>query len=183
MKSQEASQRYAKALYRLATESKKLDETLNQLREFATAVEKDQQLSYFFTAPVVNADDQKEALRKFFEKKQFTEEMKSLLLLLAEKKRLGLLSDIALAFQAVVDESRGVARGQVVSAATLFPEERQKLEATISKYTGKKAVLEYHENRDLLGGLVAKVGSYTFDDSLDTQLRTMNDALTKRRAH
>jgi F-type H+-transporting ATPase subunit delta len=83
----------------------------------------------------------------------------------------------------VVDESRDVARGDVVSASTLFPDERQKLEATISRYTGKKAVLEYHEDKKLLGGLVARVGSYTFDDSLDTQLRMMNDALTKRRAH
>ena len=183
MKSQEAVQRYAKAFYNLATEKKKLDVALNELREFSSAVEKDKDLHYFFTSPIVRAEDQKAALEKFFGKKNLSEETKSLLLLLAEKRRFQLLPGIADAFQTVVDEARGVARGQVVSATTLFPEERQKLETTISRHTNKKAVLEYHEDKKLLGGLVAKVGSFTFDDSLDTQLRVMNEALTKRRAH
>jgi F-type H+-transporting ATPase subunit delta len=183
MKTQEASVRYAKALFELVVEGSKLEETLNQLREFTSAMEKDSELKYFFTAPVVKAEDQKLALEAFFAKKIFTEEMKSLLLLLSKKGRFKLLPGIASAFQSEVDASRGVVRGQVLSATTLVPEERNKLEATISRYTGKKAVLEYHEDTKLLGGLVARVGSYTFDDSLETQLRMMSDALTKRRAH
>ena len=99
--------------------------------------------------------------------------------LLAEKRRFGLLEGIVNAFQTVVDGSRGIERGDVHSAATLFPEERTKLESTISRYTDKKAVLEYHENKNLLGGLVAQVGSYTFDDSLETQLRLIKDAFKK----
>jgi F-type H+-transporting ATPase subunit delta len=183
MKGHEVAHRYAKALYTLSVESEKLDVVLNELREFSSAVQKDADLKYFFTAPVVKAEEQKTVLVKLFEKKAFADEVKSLLSLLAEKRRLNLLPQISEALQSVVDASRGVTRGQVSSATTLFPEERQKLEATISKYTGKKAVLEYHEDRTLLGGLVARVGSYTFDDSLETQLRTMNDALTKRRSH
>src|ERR1700683_2515482 len=174
MKSQEAAQRYAKALYAISTEKNKLEGTLNELREISSAIEKDTDLHYFFTAPVVKGDDQRAALEKFFEKTSVSDEVKSLLILLTEKRRFSLLTGIAAAFQAVVDGARDVARGQVVSAATLFPEERIKLEATISRYTGKKAVLEYHEDRKLLGGLVARVGSFTFDDSLETQLRMMN---------
>ncbi len=183
MKGQEAAQRYAKAFYALTTEKNKLDTALNELREFSIAVQKEPELNYFFTSPIVTADDQKGALDKFFEKKALSDETKSLLHLLAEKRRFGLLSQIASAFQSVVDEARAVARGQVVSASTLSPEERQKLEVTISRHTNKKAVLEYHEDKGLLGGLVAQVGSFTFDDSLDTQLRVMKEVLTKRRAH
>jgi F-type H+-transporting ATPase subunit delta len=183
MKNLEAAGRYAKALFNLATEKDSIDSALNELREFNKAIEKDSDLHHFFNAPVVKAEEQKAALDAFFEKKTFSEEVRGLLLLLGEKRRFSLLPAISAAFQAVVDESRGVTRGQVKSATTLFPEERQKLEATISRYTGKKAVLEYHEDKNLLGGLVANVGSFTFDDSLETQLRLMNDALTKRRAH
>jgi F-type H+-transporting ATPase subunit delta len=52
----------------------------------------------------------------------------------------------------------------------------------VAQVTGKKVILEYKEDASLLGGLIAEVGSLTFDDSLETQLRTMNEEL-KRRAH
>jgi len=183
MRQKEASQRYAKALYELAIKNSNVDQVLNEVREFATAISKDAEIWAFFTRPIITTEVQKEALGKFLEKKKMTEEVRGILVLLAEKKRFALLPEIAAAFQAVVDASRGVARGQVSSAATLFPEERQKLEETISRYSGKKAVLEYHENKILIGGLVARVGSYTFDDSLETQLRLMKDSLIQRRAH
>jgi F-type H+-transporting ATPase subunit delta len=64
----------------------------------------------------------------------------------------------------------------------LGPEQRQLLETRISKVTGKKVILEYKTDESLLGGLVAEVGSLTFDDSLDTQLKLLNEEL-KRRAH
>jgi len=183
MRSQEASQRYARALYNLSIERGNIDAVLNEIREFNKTLAADVEIDGFFNRPVVKSDDQKEALEKFFEKQKFSEEVRGLLMLLAQKRRFGLLPGITHAFQAVVDSSRSVARGDVFSATILFPEERQKLEATISRYTQQKAVLEYHEDKSLLGGLVAKVGSYTFDDSLETQLRLMKEALTKRRAN
>jgi F-type H+-transporting ATPase subunit delta len=183
MRSTEAASRYAKALYELARDAKRIDPVLNELREFATAMQKDKQLHGFLTGPLVSSQEHAKALETLFGKKQFSEETKGLLTLLARKRRFELLADIATSFQSIVDEALGVARGQVYSATTLFPEDRQRLEITISKYTAKKAVLEYHEDKSLLGGLVAKVGSYTFDDSLETQLRLMKEDLKKRRSH
>ena len=183
MRNTEAAQRYAKALFQLATEKDRVDDVLNELRAFASSVKKNEVLESFFVGPAVTSSIQKDALKKFFEAKPFSPEVQGLLLLLAEKRRFPLLEEIAESFQSVVDKARGMSRGSVSSATTLVPEERTKLEATISRYTGQKAVLEYHEDKSLLGGLVAKVGSYTFDDTLETQLRLMKDALKKRRAN
>jgi F-type H+-transporting ATPase subunit delta len=183
MRVQEASQRYARALYKIATENKQVETVLNQVREFNLSLQKDPDVESFFTGPSVSAENQKKVLTALFEKKSFSEEVQGLLLLMADKRRFSLLAGVVAAFEAAVDASRGVARGDVESATTLFPEERQKLESTISRYTGKKAVLEYHENKKLLGGLVAQVGSFRFDDSLETQLRLMKDALKNRRSN
>src|SRR5258708_7722096 len=133
MKNQEASQRYAKALYTLAVENKTVDEVLNQVREFNDAIEKDGELMAFFTGPTIKKEDQRSTLEQFFSKKPLSEEVRGLLFLLTEKRRLALLPEIALSFQAVVDNAQGVARGKVHSATTLFPEDRQRLEATISR--------------------------------------------------
>jgi F-type H+-transporting ATPase subunit delta len=180
MKHEQAAQRYAKALYEIATENKQSESVLNQIREINSAIFKEEDTKLFFTGPVVKAEERKKVLQALFDKKKVAEEVRGLLMLLAEKQRFSLLPQIVHDFQSEVDASLGVARGGVESATTLFPEDRQRLENTISRYTGKKAVLEYHENKNLLGGLVARVGSFTFDDSLDSQLRLMREALNKR---
>lgn len=183
MKSREAAQRYAQALFSLATEHKRAEEILNEVREMNDAINGDPDLKDFFSAPVVKAEEQKQALQGLFAKKKMTEEVRSILMLLAEKRRLPLFSQIASELQHAVDASKGVARGHVRSAATLSLDDRKKLEMTISRHTGQKAVLEYNEDKSLLGGLVAQVGSFTFDDSLETQLRLLRDGLKRRRAN
>jgi F-type H+-transporting ATPase subunit delta len=183
MKSQEAAQRYAKALFEIVKEKKSIEAGLNQLREFTKALEKDKEAYGFFTTPTVPKDSRMKVLEGIFQKQTFSEEVKGLLTILVDKNRFELLPAITRAFEKSVDDSQGVVRGKVESATTLVPEERQNLENTISRYTGKKVVLEYQENKELLGGLVARVGSYTFDDSLETQLHLMREALANRRSH
>lgn len=183
MRSQEVAQRYARALFKFSQEEKAVEGVLNQVREVNSAIEGDESLKLFFTGPAVNKSEQVSALAKLFENKKISEPVKGLLSVLAQKRRLAYLPDIVTAFQTAVDESQGISRGTVVSATTLFPEDRLALEATISRYTGKKVVLEYNEDPKLVGGLVAKVGSYTFDDTLETQLSLLRESIKKRRAH
>ncbi|MCC6276690.1 MAG: ATP synthase F1 subunit delta [Oligoflexia bacterium] len=183
MKSQEAALRYARALYEIVKEKKSVESGLNQLREFTKALNKDVEIQSFFVSPSVSKELRQKVLDALFEKSNIQDELKGLLTILVEKNRMMLLEAITISFEKIVDESLGVVRGQVESATTLIPEERQNLEKTISRYTGKKVVLEYQENKELLGGLVARVGSYTFDDSLESQLRLMKEALVNRRAH
>ncbi len=187
MKHSEAAKRYARALFDIATENKDVEPVLNQLREVNSALQKDETLRQFFSVPVVKAADQKKVLDALFSTKgllggkKFSEETQSLLLLLVSKRRLYLLPEIVLAFQSAVDAANGVDRGSVKSAGTLFADERKQLEAIISKHTGKKVVLEYLEDKNLLGGLIAQVGTFVFDDSLETQLRLLPQYL--RRSH
>ena len=183
MRNQEISQRYARALFELSKENKNVEEVLNQLREINHAFEKDKELKSFFTGPTVGSKTQLEALNGVFATKKFNEVAKGFLTILAQKRRFEFLPDIVTSLQATVDDSHGIARGDVRSASTLLPEERDGLERTISRYTRKKVVLEYHEDQKLVGGLVAKVGSFTFDDTLETQLRLMREAIKKRRAN
>ena len=116
------------------------------------------------------------------QKSAASEGVKSLLILLAKKNRFSEWKNVVNAFQAKTDEAHGVVRGVVRSASPLVPENRQKLEARVAQVTGKKVILEYKQDPTLLGGMVAEVGSLTFDDSLETQLRLLNEDL-KRRAH
>jgi F-type H+-transporting ATPase subunit delta len=156
MRNQEISLRYARALFELAKENKKVEPVLNQLRAVNDSIKNNSEISDFFTGPTTPKETQQKILSELFKVKNLDEEVRGLLTILVEKRRFEFLTDIVTQFQTAVDDSQGIVRGDVRSASILLPEERQDLEKTISKYTGKKVVLEYHENKDLVGGLVAK---------------------------
>lgn len=183
MRTSELARRYAKAVFQLTEKNASVETALNQLRAVSEAIEKAPDLKGFFVSPVIKAEDHEKTFENLFEKKDFLLEVKGLLMVLASNRRLANLGEVVSALQLEVDQSRGVDHGLVKSATTLVPEERAAIEKIISKYTGKKAVMEYQEDKALLGGLVAHVGSFTFDDSLDTQLERMKEDLKNRGAH
>ena len=73
-------------------------------------------------------------------------------------------------------------RGTVKSAKPLSEDAKKDLESRINKILNKKIILTYKEESTLLGGVVAQVGGWTFDDSIETHLTKLNEDLN-RRAH
>jgi F-type H+-transporting ATPase subunit delta len=178
----EVSKRYAKALFQSVGAGVDFTSVLSELREIEKAIFQNPEIAKFFESPLINSEEKSTLLKTALEKASVSETVKSLAVVMASRERMGEWSGLVQAFQLQADELNGVVRGTVRCARPLGPEQRQTVEARISQVTGKKVILEYKLDETLLGGLVAEVGSLTFDDSLETQLRLMNEDL-KRRAH
>src|SRR4051812_3812593 len=116
MRNQEVAQRYARAIFQLARENKTEEKALQDLREIDKAVSGNEGLQRFFTVPVISAQERKAALDKLFEKNEVVLEVKNLLFKLVERGRFALLPGIVQGFQAEVDGSHGIVRGNVKSA-------------------------------------------------------------------
>jgi F-type H+-transporting ATPase subunit delta len=69
---------------------------------------------------------------------------------------------------------------QFVLQARLAQESRTKIEDIVTKVTRKKVILSFVEDAKLIGGTVAQVGGWTFDDSLESHLRRLNEDLNRR---
>ncbi len=179
MRYSEVASRYAKALFMLSKEAGSQNEIYSQLQFLADAMEKDPEIMTFLTSPLVT-NENKESVFKNGLNGKFSGETKSFLLLLAKKGRVELIPEIVLAFQSLIDDANGITRGTVKSPVPLSQEEQKRIEDTVSRYTGKKVILSYEENKDIIGGLVAEVGSYTFDDSLTSHLTRLNEELNRR---
>lgn len=177
----EAAQRYAAALFEAAKEVNVQDKILEELRAAHKAFSSEE-LNSFFASKGASEDEKAKALLSSFDKLGWSELFKSFLTVLTKNNRTNLVSEIAIAYQSVIDASNGITRGVVKSASPLSPDDRKKLEEKISTVIKKKIILEYKEDKSLIGGLVAQVGSYSFDDTLETQLSLLNEEL-KRRAH
>jgi F-type H+-transporting ATPase subunit delta len=175
----EVSKRYAKALFDYAQDGKKLDLVTAQLSQLSSALEGDESVREFIGSPVVTGAEKMSALKAALGP-QISEEILNLTGLLMEKNRLDLLSQVAQAFTLIADESKGVTRGTVKSASALNEDARRKIEGTVAEITKKRVILNYEEDKTIMGGLVAQVGGWTFDDSLQSHLVRLSEELNRR---
>ncbi|MGZ3722732.1 MAG: ATP synthase F1 subunit delta [Bdellovibrionales bacterium] len=171
--------RYARALYGLAAEKNEQDAVFEKMRALSEAFSADAQVSQYLFSPVVRPADKVAALEKLVAALTLPESLQKFVLLLAKKNRLGVFKDIVTAYQQIADDAHGVTRGTVRSATVLDPDERKRIETLVGRATKKQVILNYKEDPALLGGLVAEVGSFTFDDSLISHLKRINEQLNR----
>lgn len=182
MRNIQIATRYARALYNLSKEKHEQDAVFSQMRVMEEAFRHDKEVAEFVHSPVIRPADKVKAMEKLVAAVGLSDVLKNFVLLLAKKNRLPIFTDVVTAFQTISDEAHGVTRGVVRSAAVLGPEDRKRVEEIVSRATKKQVILTYKEDPTLLGGLVAEVGSYTFDDSLTSHLKRIKEQLT-RSAH
>lgn len=171
--------RYAKAVYMQAKENNEQDALFNEMRSFDQSFSSDKEISDYFQTPLIRPTDKVKALEGLLGKIKVSDTLKNFLLLLAKKNRLGIFHEITNAYEVIADEAHGVTRGTVRSATVLGPEDRKRIEQLVSKATKKQVILTYKEDPSLVGGLVAEVGSFTFDDSITSHLKRINEQLTR----
>lgn len=180
MRVNEVSKRYAKALLAAAKQKGQDSKVAGEIIAVAKIVSADSQIKEYFANPMVAVEQKMTAVKTAFEGKGLSEEVTNLLLLLAEKARLGLVEEIAEAYQALVDSEQGITRGVVKSARPIDASVKAELEKKIEQVLKKKIVLTFQEDAKLLGGVVAHVGGWTFDDSIETHLKKINEELNRR---
>jgi F-type H+-transporting ATPase subunit delta len=178
MKSLQLGGRYAKALYQLASEQNQQDQVFTQIRTIAEAIHSDPAIIEFLSSPMIRPTEKEKAFEGAFKSVTVSDLVKNFVFLLARKQRLDVFDDIVTVYQTLSDQKHGMVRGTVRSTTVLTPEERKRIEETVNRVTKKQSLLTYKEDPHLLGGMVAEVGSYTFDDSLASHLRRMNEQLT-----
>jgi len=173
----QVSKRYAKALYG-AVKDKVV--TLNELRVLVKIISDDPVVYHFFASHSQSEIQKLEILSKAIQDKGLTEESSNFLKLLIGKGRLIHLKDILTSYEALVDSENGVTRGIVKSAVKLDADARQKIESVVSHFVKKKVILNYTEDSKLVGGVVAQVAGWTFEDTLDSHLRRLKEDLNRR---
>ncbi len=180
MKSNTLAKRYAKAIFSLSLDNRSQEKVLNDLRALSYAFDSDASIKAFFNSPMITGSQKASTLSKALEGRAPTEEVNQFLMLLAKKDRLPIFSDIVEAFQAEIDAANNVCRGVVKSTIALGPAERTQIEKTVEGVLKKKVIMTYKVDPSVIGGLVAQVGSHTFDDSLSTHLKRMSEELKRR---
>jgi F-type H+-transporting ATPase subunit delta len=99
------------------------------------------------------------------------------LFVVIDHRRTALLGEVSAAFESVMDERLGIARAEVASARPLDERQRQEIIAGLAKLTGRQARAQFRIDKDLIGGVTARVGSTVYDGSIRGQLEGLRQRL------
>lgn len=180
MRPYELAKRYAKAISELSLANQTQEKVFSDLRVLATIFGENESIVNFLTTPLIKSSEREAVLKTALTGQGVSQEAMNLVLLLAEKSRLILFPEIVKAFEAESDLVNNVCRGTVRSATVLDAKERQSIESKVEQVLNKKVIMSYKVDPAVIGGLVAQVGSYTFDDSISAHLKRMNEELNRR---
>lgn len=172
----EVSRRYARALFGAAKDKAQADQFLAELRGVLKLVQENKDIAEFLNSPTAPVEVKVKAFTAALTGKA-QQEISNFFLLLVEKGRFQNLEEIVWAFENESDLARGVSRGLVRSASALEADQKKSLEETAKKLTGKQVLFKYELDSSLVGGLVAQVEGWSFDDSLTSHLTSLKEEL------
>jgi F-type H+-transporting ATPase subunit delta len=179
MKNLTISRRYAKALMLISREDGNTDQYQTELESVIGLFDAQKDFENALTNPLYNKNERKKVLTSVLAATKLSAVMKSFLVLLFDKGRIGFLRDIASYYRDLADELKGVVKARVISATALSSGAIGKIKKALSKKFGKNIVLDVEQDPSLIGGIVTKVGDLVLDGCVKTQLMNLKETLKK----
>jgi F-type H+-transporting ATPase subunit delta len=176
-----SANRYAKALFDVGvTENTELERIGKDLSEITELLAQHPELVRAAERVGVPDAARKALMEQIAARLGATVQVSKLLAVLTEKRKLNLMRDLAAAFHERLLAHQNIVRAEVTSAVPLSPDKTTALAESLSKVTGKKVELQAKVDPELLGGVVARIGSTVYDGSVKTQLQRLRQELVEQ---
>jgi F-type H+-transporting ATPase subunit delta len=175
------ARRYAKAIIDLAHEQGVVAEAGEDLKEVSRIFVENPELGHAFSDPTVSRKIKDTILQDILGRVEVHDLTRRFLSVLLEKNRILGVEAICQAYMEYADEMANRIRAKVVTAAPLTKAEEKRIQATLTRLSGKEVVILPEVDESLLGGVVAYVGGQVFDGSLSNQLHQVKESLSKGR--
>ncbi len=167
--------RYAKALYMVAAENKTDSLMYSRLNTLAEAFAAEPQLGKTMANPFISAADKSALLFTAAHTSAVdAPELVRFFALLEENGRMAMVRDIALAYLGIYRREHRIFKVDVVSAAPMQPQTRERLESLIAAQI-PDGTMEYSFSVDpgLLGGFTVSIDNQRLDASVKNELKQL----------
>ena len=171
------SERYGSALYDLASEKKCIDNILNDFEVVEKVMKGNSELRQVLKSPLVNSDEKLNILLKIFSKSNLNNLTETFFKVLNNNKRISKLISIILQFKKINSEKRGDITADVTSANELSEEEKSNITNQLKNSLGQKLSLNFDVDKDIIGGLIVRVGSKMIDTSILNKINKLKIAM------
>lgn len=175
------ARRYGKALFELAEEEGRFEEIGDTLSSLSQAIRDNAELEALLCDPVGSRDAMLAVVEALGTGLELDPLLQNLLRLMAGRRRLHALADVASVYAELADRKVGRVRARVTSATELPEEILKQIRTGLERATAKQVVADRAVDPRILGGVVAQIGSTVFDGSLKAQLEDLGKQLKAQR--
>ena len=171
-----ASERYASALFELATDQGVAPQIDAELRRVLLVTEGEPLVSRALVAPDVPQEVKRDICQRVFATGCSPLTLR-FLHVLVEGRRFGSLHDVVDCFHDLLQQAQGKIAVSVETAVQLPLDLRKRVEADLSTRTQRAPEVTWLTNPEILGGVVIRIKDTLIDYSLKRQLLQMRDRL------
>lgn len=167
---------YAKALYDLAIEEKKLEIFLDSIYVVVDSIQEQRDFIRIMSSPSIEKKDKINIIKKVFG--GLDESFVSFLYVLVNNQRFNLVSDIASEYRALYNNHHNILNVEIISSEILSDGQlKQVVKRLEERYPGKELKIENTMNPKILGGLQIVCNGESLDISLKGQLLKLKESL------
>ena len=172
---------YAQALFEAAHERDELEETLENLKEFVSALHESEELSEFFYGVHIPEMQKRRAIDALTE--EMTTSTRNFLKVLIDNGRTDILEDVVPRYEDLVEDYQGKVEVELTTAVELSDEMLDRVRSRLGEILeDREVLLETHINPNLLGGAIVRVGERQIDRSVRAQLQGLREEMLERGA-
>lgn len=171
------ARRYGTALADVVIKTGETETVKAELKTWEEMMTSSAYLLSAFSNPAIAHLDKEKVLESLISNAAPSRTTANFLRVLLKNNRLTELGDINDKFVAILEERGGIVAAHVTAARELSDDQKAELRSNLEKLTGKKVQLNFEINKEIIGGVVTRIGSTVYDSSVKTQLENLKEQL------
>ena len=175
--SNETSERYALALFELASENSEIDEIENKVSLLLDTCNKNLEFINFLKNPTYQLDAQIKVFTEISKIMDLNKTLNNFLQLIINKRRIYFLDKILEKFIKLNSKRKGKIDAILVSSKDLSQEEKNDINQEISNAIKSNLDFTYKIDKNLISGIKIQVGSLLIDTSVSNKLKRIKQSM------
>jgi F-type H+-transporting ATPase subunit delta len=170
---------YAEALFEAARERDELEEVLEELKEFETALEESEELRLFYYGSQISEREKRRAIDALTEGMTLT--TRNFLKVLSDNGREEIFEELLLRYEELVKEYLGKVEVAVTTAVELSEDQLDRMRERLGRsLEGREVILQTSVDPNILGGAVFRYGGRMIDSSVRGRLASLREEMLER---
>jgi len=171
---------YARSVLEIANDRGIAPQTGEELRQVAEIVGANPDFKNFLASPSISEVERGQLVEKTF-RGRASELVVNALIVMNRKGRLGMIDEIAQAYNDMLQAQQGIVEVDVIVAERLTPDQLEQVRQRVGQALKREVVLHQYQDASIIGGLVLRVQDRLLDASVRAQLRAVRRLLLAAR--
>jgi F-type H+-transporting ATPase subunit delta len=173
MKSKSIAKKYAQALFDVTKTDNSTSKAFTELQQVMDKISANIFIKAVIMSDSIPSREKQECVEPILKELKPITAVQNCVMLLVKNNRTSVLNELIEHFEQLIYNDNNELVMYVETADSLTAKAKASLVETLGKQLNKKIILQELINKDLIGGMVLRYGSYKYDASIKTQIAKM----------